>query len=229
MKDLGLGRVVTVFSSPTKTFRSIAERPTWLVAMLVLVVLAAISAGVAAPKIDWQGTVDTKLHRASREMPPGAELIINFLEEHGTGVMVFSHVLAPWIIYPMLAFVFHRVFMAMGSDLSFRTSLGVFVHGFMPWAVAYLLSIPILMTTESLNLYDPGFGTLSLGAFADGDTSLELWILLNSIDLFSLWSIVLLVIGYSIAANTDKLSAALVVVGLWAAWIVFMVAMAALE
>ncbi|MCP4308383.1 MAG: hypothetical protein GY788_26585, partial [bacterium] len=107
--------------------------------------------------------------------------------------------------------------------------LSVFIHGFMPWALASLLSIPILMTSESLNLYDPGFATLSLGAFADGETSLELWILLNSIDLFSLWSIVLLVIGYSIAAKIDKLRVAMAVVGLWAAWIVFNVAMAALE
>ncbi len=229
MKDLGLGRIVTIFSSPTKTFRSIAERPTWLVALLVQLVLGAVSLGIAAPKIDWRGSIETKLYRAGREMPEGVEPILGFLEEHGTGSVLSAGVLLGWIIFPLSAFVFLRVFKAMGSDLSFRTSLGVFVHGFMPWAVVSLLSIPILMTTESLNLYDPGFPTLSLGAFADGETSLELWILLNSIDLFSLWSIVFLVIGYSIAAKIDKFRVAMAVVGLWAAWTVFMVAMAALE
>ncbi len=230
MKNLGLGRIVAVLGSPSKTFRSIAERPTWLIPMLVIIVLAAVSVGLAAPKIDWQGTIDAKLHRAGRDVvPERADLIIRFLEEYGTGVAVVFTVLAPCGIYPMLAFLFQLVFKAMGSEMSFRTSLGVLAHGFMPWAILYLLSIPVLLTTSSVNLYDPSFGTLSLAAFADRDTSLELWILLNSIDLFSLWVIALLVIGYSIAAKINKGRVAMAIVGLWAAWIVFMVAMAALE
>ncbi len=230
MKNPGFGRVVNVLGSPTKTFRSIIERPTWLVALLVLLVLAALSAGLAAPKIDWRATLETKLHRIGADtVPEGSEGVLTFLEEHGVSLILGWTVVWPWIIYPLLAWIFLRLFNAMGSELSFRTSLGVIVHGFMPWAVASLISIPILLATESLDLYDPGFGTLSLAAFAVREPGLERWILLNGIDLFSLWTVALLVIGYGIATKLDKVRVATTVVGLWAAWIAFMVAMAALE
>jgi hypothetical protein len=230
MKDTSFGRIVAVLVSPSKTFRAIAERPTWLAPILVLIALTAVSAYVAAPKIDWQDTISTKLQRADREVgPERIEIVLRFLEEYGTGLGLGTIVLLPWIIYPLLALIFLRLLKTIGGELCFRTSLGVLVHGFMPRAVAALLSIPILLTSESLNLYDPGFMTSNLTAFAGAETSLELWILLNSVGLFSLWTIALLVIGYSIAAKITKLRAAACVVGLWAIWIAFLVGLAALE
>jgi hypothetical protein len=230
MKDTGFGRIVAVLISPSKTFRAIAERPTWLAPILVLIVLSAVSASIAAPKIDWQDTIDTKLQRADREVgPERIAIVLSFVEQIGTGLMLGTAVLLPWIIFPLLALIFLGLLKTIGGELSFRTSLGVLVHGFMPWAVATLLSIPILLTRESLDLYDPGFMTPNLAAFADPETGLELWILLNSVDLFSLWTIALLVIGYGIAAKTTKVRAAACVVGLWAIWIAFLVGLAALE
>ncbi len=128
-----------------------------------------------------------------------------------------------------MALVFLGLLKTIGGELSFRTSLGVLVHGFMPTAVASLLAIPLFLTSKSVNLYDPGFVKPNLTVFAGADTNLELWLLLSSVDLFSLWTIVLLVIGYSIAAKISKLRAATCVVGLWVIWIAFVVGLAALE
>lgn len=230
MADTSFARIVAVLVAPTKTFRAITERPTWLVPILVLTVLGAASVYVAVPKIDWQGTISTKLARADREVEPERlEFVLGYLQEYGTGLALGAAVVLPWIIYPLVALIFLGLLKTIGGELSFRSSLGVLVHGFMPGAAARLLSLPVFLTSKSVNLYDPGFVTPNLTVFANADTNLELWILLGSVDLFSLWTIVLLVIGYSIAAKITKLRAATCVVGLWVVWIAFVVGLAALE
>lgn len=231
MKDTSFGRIVGVLVSPTKTFRAIAERPTWLVAMLTLVALSSVSAYVVASKTDWQATISTKIERADREVTPErVEIVLGFLENYGTGFVVGTVLLLPWVITPLLALIFLAVFKAMGSELSFRASLGVLVHASMPGAVAALLGLPMITLQDaSIDLYDPGFVTTKLSTFAGPDTSLELWILLDSVGLFSMWTLALLVIGYSVAAKVTKLRAATWLIGLWVVWLVFLIGAAALD
>ncbi|MDH3744249.1 MAG: YIP1 family protein [Acidobacteriota bacterium] len=231
MKDTSFGRIVGVLVSPTKTFRAIAERSTWLVAMLVLIGCGVVFWSAAAPKIDWEATVTTKLARAGREAEPEKlEAVMPFLEEHGNALMIGATVLTPWIFYPLLALIYRGLLKMAGGELSFRASFGVLLHSFMPGAVASLFVFPFLLgSAESINLYDPGSMVSNLSAFATAETGLALWTLLNNISLFTLWTIALLVIGYSIAANITKLRAAFCVVGLWAVWVALMVGLAALE
>lgn len=229
MKDTSFGRIVGVLVSPAKTFRAIAERPTWLVPMLVLIVLGSVFWYGAAPKIDWQGTLTTKLERAGREVEPERlEAVLPFLEKGGTALMLGATVLLPWIVYPLLALIYRGLLRRAGGELSFRTSLGVLVYGFMPGVVASVLAFPILLRSESLNLYDPGFVTPNLTVFADAETGLALWVLFSNVGLFTLWTLALLVIGYSVAAKITRLRAAVCVVGLWAVWVAFLVGLAAL-
>ena len=47
-----LQRVVSVLFNPTKTFREIAERPTWVAALLVLLLCGAAAGWVVVQKID---------------------------------------------------------------------------------------------------------------------------------------------------------------------------------
>ncbi len=68
----------------------------------------------------------------------------------------------------------------------------------------------------------------NLAAFADESTSLPMLVALSSVDLFALWSMVLLTIGYSIAGKVTKLRAAACVVAVWLAWIAVSVGLLAL-
>ncbi len=59
----------------------------------------------------------------------------------------------------------------------------------------------------------------NLAAFTDESTSLPMQVALSSVDLFALWSLVLLTTGYSIAGKVTKLRATACVVAVWLAWI----------
>ncbi len=99
MANTSFARIVAVLVAPTKTFLAIAERPTWLVAILVLIVLGAASVHVAVPRIDWQATISTKLERADREVEPERlEFVLGYLQEYEAALARGATVVRPWII-----------------------------------------------------------------------------------------------------------------------------------
>lgn len=77
------------------------------------------------------------------------EFVLGYLQEYGTGLALGAAVVLPWIIYPLVALIFLGLLKTIGGELSFRSSLGVLVHGFMPGAAAWLLSIPVFLTSQS--------------------------------------------------------------------------------
>ncbi len=221
MEHSNFGRVISVLISPTRTFRSIAERPTWLVPILVLVVLGLISMLVAVPKIDWEESARVRMEQSGRELPAEqVEALIEIWKKPVTVFIYVKSVVFPWIMFPLMALIFLGLFRVAGGELGFKTSLGVLLHGFMPWAVATLLSIPVLLARDSLVVDKIEDGVSNLAVFAGDDTGLVTASLLASVDLFSLWTIALLVIGYAIAARVSKGRATAIVVGLWLAWVV---------
>ena len=52
--DSSFARLIGALAAPVKTFRSIAERPTWLVAFLVVMLSPLLPGILAVPKIDWE-------------------------------------------------------------------------------------------------------------------------------------------------------------------------------
>ncbi len=71
MKHHGSGRLVSVLASPTRTFQSIAERPTWLLPFLVLLGLGLLSVVVAVQKLDFDESIRYRLDQRGVELPPG--------------------------------------------------------------------------------------------------------------------------------------------------------------
>jgi hypothetical protein len=69
MENSAFGRLIGVLVAPGKTFRSIAERPTWLAAFLVVVLSPVIPAIIAMPKMDWEGITRAQLERMDVQLP----------------------------------------------------------------------------------------------------------------------------------------------------------------
>ncbi|MCP3936590.1 MAG: YIP1 family protein [Actinomycetia bacterium] len=223
-------RIVTVLTSPTTTFRSIAERPTWHLAFLVPVVLSLLSALIVFPKLDWEQTAHAKYTRLGREVPEEriARVVEIFSGPEMTSVMVVLTAVVPGLACALAAWILARLFRRMGAELSFETSLGVFAHGVLPLSVATVLALPFIVGLDRIVGYQES-GWSNLGFLASPSTSLELFTVLSHLDLFAVWSIVLLVIGYSVAAGVSKARAAFCVVGLWIVWIVFQISLIGLD
>src|SRR5439155_20361730 len=115
------------------------------------------------------------------------------------------------------------------SELSYKTSFSVLLHAFMPQAVSALLTLPVILSRASIGVEEARTGILAsnLAAFAPhaGKASQAL---LSSIDFFSLWTLLLLLIGHHLVTRVSKATAATIVLALWAIYVAGKVGLSAL-
>ncbi len=236
LEDSSIGRLIGVLVSPAKTFRSIAERPTWgaaLVALLIVTTVVGVLANQRLDKNQMRQAMQERIEksRGGQASPEEVDRAVTMAEK----VSSFTRWLIPlfavafYLIVTVIFFGAFRFF--SGSGISFGTSLSVTLHSFMPGLIAGLLTIPVILSRTTINPKDAQSGNLlasNLGAFAPESLGTVARSLLSSVDFFSLWTILLLVVGYRIAARISTASAATVVVVLWAIAIAVKVGLAAL-
>jgi hypothetical protein len=218
MYESGFGRLIGVLISPRKTFEAIAARPTWVAALLALLVVMAVVGYVSGGRTDWDDVMRGQFAQSEQEVPPEmVEQQIAFMEKSGRllsmfgglGVAVFALVAAALCLL---------AFRLLGSELDFVSSLAVTFYSLMPMIVAALLSLPVILSKPSLGFEDVRSGSFlasNLGVLAGEDTAPALRALLASVDFFSLWNLALLIIGYRVVARVSGKTAGAVVIGLW--------------
>jgi hypothetical protein len=236
LEDSSFGRLIGALVSPAKTFQSIAGRPTWGVALIVLMV-ASTAVGVLTSqridKDDMRRSVQQQMEKRQggqatpEQLESGVQMATKISSVTRWLVPVF--VLAVYLIVALLFFAAFHFF--GGSEISYRTSFSVALHAFLPGLVAALLTLPLILSRKSVTLKEAqGGGILAsnLGAFAPESLGPAARTLLSSVDFFSIWTICLLIIGYRAAAKVSTATAATVAVVLWVLYIAFRVGMAGL-
>ena len=223
MEDSSFGRLIGVLTSPGNTFAAIRERPTWLVAMVLLVLVGVFVGWNLSGKLDFEQITREAMAEQGRQMSEDdLQRVIDIQEKVGPIMMIVAPLLLQPVLLLLLAVVFLVVFKLMGGEMSYAQSLGVTVHSMLPRAVLALLALPAIFTRAEIGYDDIRTGGLlpsNLAAFAPEDAGPALITLLSSIDLFSLWVLALLIIGYSVTARVSKSTATLSVGVLWVLYV----------
>lgn len=233
MHESSFGRVIGALISPEKTFRSIAERPTWVVPLLLLVLLSLGVGLVMQQRVDQGELVKYQMEKMGVDL--GKEQLEKIESEAenqstlrrtlgfaGGGVAVVAG-------YFLLAALFLITFRLTGSEINFWRSLAVMVHGLLPHGVAALLNIPLALSRTEISpeeMMSGGLLTSSLRPLAP-EGSPVLASLLGNLDFFTIWSVVLLILGYRAAARVSTSTATTVVLVLWGLWVLGKVGFAA--
>lgn len=222
------GRLVGVLTNPVATFRAIAERPTWAAPLVALVVAIAVSSAVLAPKVDQEAFRDQMREQMESQGQQMPEEQLDTMAKFGVGAIFGCSFLVTLAIGFAAPGVILLLCNLLGGRIDYRTSLAVTLHGMMPFALLNLLYAAVAFGRESISPEELQMRSLlpsSLAVFAPEDTGPGLLTLLASIDLFSLWTVVLLILGYHVAARVSKGAATVAVV---VPWLLFTLAMAGL-
>jgi hypothetical protein len=220
MKDSSWGRLIGVLFAPGETFRSIAERPTWLVPLLVVTLLGGLTQWAMQSKTDQEAMFRDQAEAFGMEMTE--EQIEAALEQakdpgrRAVGIVVT--LVVAFVLYLLAAAVLCMGFRMFGSEIGYKASLATTAHGLVPFGVAALLNIPLILARDTVTFQDMMAGGLlmsNLGFLAPEDAGMAVRGLLQSADFFSLWVIVLLVIGYRATARVSTGTAAGVVLTVW--------------
>ena len=217
--ESALGRLVGVFLTPVRTFASIAARPTWILPV-------AIGAGLSLPlselilsKTDWRTVVTEQVAKSGRTL---TEAQLDGAIEQARRLAWLWDVIAvaaPVILTFVIAAVLWASCRAFGWEVRYKQSVGVTAHAYLP---SVLYSLGLAAAIWNRPTVDPQkVGDLlpsNLGYFAAGADKVTHG-LASSIDLFSFWTMALLVLGLSAAAKTSRGRMAALVVTLWALYV----------
>jgi hypothetical protein len=223
MENSSFGRLIGVLVAPEKTFRSIAERPTWVVALVVLTLFAVGVGLLATAKIDMEDVIRTRIEQSNRELSEAEmDQAIEIGERFRYVGPAVAVIIAP-IMFVIMAAVFLLAINLLGGSLTFKSSLSTSLYGLVPsGVVSGLLAIPVILSKAEIDAEMAQGGRFlasSLAYLAPEETSPVMLSLLGSVDIFSIWALVLLTMGYSIVGNVSKQTWATVTVVLWLAWI----------
>ena len=199
-------RLVGVFFEPTKTFRDIAQRPSWIVPM-VLVILAVI--GVTATisqRIGWERILRHQNETNSRmqQMDPAQrEQAVAMQMKFAPVVGYVGAIVGVPIVDVVIAAVLLGIAGGlMGGGMRFKQVFAIVSYSGMPGLVSAVLSIVVifLKNPDDYNVQNPL--AFNLGAFMDPNTASKfLYSLGSSLDLFVIWTMLLMATGLKAAAG----------------------------
>jgi len=222
------GRLFGVFFEPKATFESIAQRPTWVLPMIVLILISIVIVALIGSRVGWRQVIDRQIASSPRaqqrmeQVPPAQREQILDKQAKFAGVIAYVGVIVGTVIAEVIvAALLLAVFNIMaGSKISFSTSLGIVAHSWMPYAITGLLGILILFIKDPSTIDTQNLVASNPGALLPDGSAKWLVSLLTSLDLFTFWVLVLQGIGYS-ATNPKKISFGKAFASILAVWLLF--------
>ncbi len=231
-------RVVDTFAAPTKTFTDIKRSASWWLPYLIALAIGIAFTFTAIQKIGYEKLADGVIAQSSSlqdqvssSTPEVAAQIHASIEKQFKYTLYALPVLIIVIALICAGVLLATVNFGLGGEATFRQMLAVWFYGTLPVALISVLAIVAIFAGlggDEFNMQNP-VGT-NLGFYLSSDLPKWLKALLDSVDVFTIWSACLLTIGVSIAGKIKRSSAAACVFGWWILYIlVFKIAVAALR
>lgn len=207
-------RMVGVLFSPGSTFAEIARKPDWVVPALVIIAVFLVAAIVTIPRLDFETmsrqAMEAK-HISGAQMEQGLRIGIAIAK----GIQYSIPILLIGIL-AVAALLYWLGVRLLGGEATYQQVFSVVLYGFMPVVVRQLVKIPIVLTKHDLDPRAAETVVRSSPAFLVSFKSDPiLFTLLSRLDLFAIWSLILIVIGLAAASRLSKAKTAGVVIVLW--------------
>lgn len=205
--------LIDVYFAPREAFTRIVRSPRILVPLVAYAVLVLGFTGIWMQKMDPVEFMKTQIEESGRADRIPAEQRGAIIEQQAKMMPIFAWVVGPISIAVVLlaiagALLFVYRFFYSG-EVSFRQSFAIVTWVFL--AVG-LITTPVTLAIMSLksdwNITPQDAVQANLALLLDKSTAAKpLWALLSSIDIFSLWMVFLLAVGFGVASRKTTGSA----------------------
>lgn len=222
------GRVFGALFNPKPTFESIAQRPTWILPMLICILVSLVVVALIGSRVGWRQVIDRQIasspkaqQRMEQVQPAQREQVLN-QQAKFAGVIAYVGVVVGTVAAELIAaaILLAAFNLFLGSKVGFSQSLGIVAHSWMPYVVTGLLGIMILFIKDPTTIDTQNLVASNPGAIVPDTTAKWLVSLLTSLDLFTFWVLVLQAIGFS-ATNPKKISFGKALGTIIAVWLFF--------
>ena len=204
-----VGRMFGALFSPQTTFEEIAHRPSWIAPIILLTILSLSVSVLLGQKVNWEQVVAKSIEQspqAQQLSPEQREQRIAIGAKFARVAVYVFGTLGSSIFTVIVAAIFLGAFnLLAGAGVRFGMAMAISSHALMPTAISSVLAIVVLML-KSADTIDPNhLLATNLGALFSSDSPKWLEKLAASVDLFWIWILMLLAMGFT-AANPRKVS-----------------------
>jgi hypothetical protein len=217
-------RIIGVLFSPKSTFADIVRRPSWILPVVVMSVLGIGVAFVMNQKVDWRDVAAKRIEESPRAANLSAEQKeqqIAMSAKFSPGATYAFGLLIPIISVVVVAAVLLLAYNLIGgANAKFGAAMAIVSHAYLVTLISTMLFILILYLKApgTVDLDNPV--ATNIGAFLPDSVPKAIMSLGKSLDVFSVWVILLISIGFA-AINPKKLKgkSLSIVLAVWAVYV----------
>ena len=225
-------RIAGVLFAPAETFQDIARRPDILGPLLVILIIGYICTAFVMPKMDYNAIITAQheqMQKQGREMDESQRATMERMTIGGAKIFGWLGPLMGVIWYAILAGILLLAFRLFGGEGTYKQAFSTVLYA---WIPLLLFSVIVSIVVIARGTFDPTTAATlvkSNPAFlVDMKEQPILFSLLSNFDVFTIWTIFLLIVGFSTLSKTSRAKAATIVLSLWGVFIVVKLGFAAL-
>ena len=199
--------LIDMYFAPREAFARIVRGPRLLLPLVAYAAIVLVFTGVWMSKMDPSEFMKTQIEESGRADQMSAEQRQQIIEQQARFMPIFGWVVGPVVIAIMLLVVsaalmfIYRFFYA--GEVTFKQSLAIDVWVFLAVSI---VSVPVTLAVLALkgdwNVDPNQVVQANLGLLLDKSTAAKpLWALATSIDVFVLWMVFLLAVGFGVACR----------------------------
>lgn len=214
-------RIIDTFIAPNKTFTDINRSTSWWLPWVVISIFSMLFGLAVQQKIGFQRVAENQLHNTPKQL----EQFEKLPAEQQAQQMTIRVAITKYISYafPLVILVVAVITAAVlmgsfnfgaGAKVSFGGAMSVVMYSYLPGVIKTVLAaIAIFAGADPENfLIDNPIAT-NPGFFFSPTDHPALYKLASSIDVFTIWTLVLMTIGFSCISKAKKGTSAAIVFG----------------
>jgi hypothetical protein len=206
------GRIIGIFFSPKPTFQDIVRKPTWILPLGILIITGLLLNISLAFHANWLEVTKEQIAKSKLASSQFDRLDDAQKEKAYTDatarqkIMRYVRGIIGWplllLIATLLYFGAYRLI--GGGRISFMLSFVIIVYAHLPLAIREILGSLVVMLKDPTQIDPENYLASNLAALVGSNLPQWQQVPLAFLDLFGIWVIILLAIGFS-AADPKKL------------------------
>ncbi|HET7205459.1 MAG TPA: YIP1 family protein [Terriglobales bacterium] len=219
-------RILNTFISPAKTFGDLKNGAGWWAPWLLISVVALMFVFTMGQEVGFEQITNNEIARSSRaeqfeKLPPDQKAKQLAFSTNLTRVISYANPAVNLLVFVIIAGVLMGTFsVAAGAAVPFARSLAIVIYASLPAVISALLGIVSLVAggmsgsldKDAFNVRNPV--ATNPAYFMDPTGNKFLYGMTSALDIFVIWSIILMGIGFSSNSKLKRGTA----IGIVVAW-----------
>jgi Yip1 domain len=202
------GRIIGVLFSPKATFQDIARKPSWILPVVISTILGILATVTLNQRMNWREYVQQQIEKSPRASQLSAEQKQQQAEMSAkiTTYIVYAAGVLGSICFALIvgAVMMVSYNLLSGAGATFGQSLGIAAHSLVTGIVSTPIFLLVVLLRPPGTIDPENPVATNLAAFLPEESAKWLLALCKSIDVFTIWILILLAIGFA-AVNPKKL------------------------